>query len=87
VMKALQNKSAAEEILRNAVYTDLMMNHCIQCPASSFKAESPFLAHPFFRSGPFRKTNKEYIERDLTFLLHEFAQQNDLQAILPMRAC
>jgi hypothetical protein len=77
VMKALQNKLASEEMLRNAVYTDLMMNHGIQFPASSCKAESPSRARRFFQRGLFRKTIKEYIERDLVFLLKEFAQQRN----------
>ncbi|KAG7366435.1 hypothetical protein IV203_029105 [Nitzschia inconspicua] len=76
VQNALKSTCQKEKALRNAVYTDLMFNHNIKFPESSFKPESTSRVSKLLRRVPLAR-NKEYVEADLAKLLAEYAKVCD----------
>ncbi|KAG7352352.1 hypothetical protein IV203_008400 [Nitzschia inconspicua] len=76
VQNALKSTWQKEKALRNAVYTDLMFNHNIKFPESSFKPESTSRMSKLLRRVPLAR-NKEYVEADLAKLLAEYAKVYD----------
>ena len=72
VLGKLKDNKASEEALRNAIYTDLMLNHGIQFPESSFRAAQPSGTTRFIaKLNPTQKP-QTYVETDLASLLREY---------------
>lgn len=73
VQRALKGTWQREKTLRDAVYTDLLMNQGVEFPTSSLKQENPSRFSLALR-GAFPKKNKVYQEATLANLLSEFAR-------------